>query len=204
VNRLRAESLIRTQVQLEYSLDVDGLLVPFPRSTEQARFIVHRHATGYERFYRHDLPADIRRRLATLPGAAAFDCRKAVKAILAAQSACTQAFFGTSGEFACLPHPTDYPDVARASVGFQVVVAGDRASIAWSVRENASAEELAVETAEGYRGRGYGRQVAAAWACHVMAQGKVAFYSYAEDNLASRALARSLGVVEFSTVAAYE
>jgi hypothetical protein len=204
MDQTHAQSLIRTQIRLEYSLDAEGLLVPFPGSTEQARFIVHRHATGTVRFYRHDLPPDSRRRLAALPGAAAFDCRDAVREILAAQSACTQTFFGTSGVFVFVPNLADCPEVARVSAGFQVVVGGDRASIAWSVRENASAEELAVETAEGYRRCGYGRQVAAAWGYDVMAQGKVAFYSYAEDNVASRALARSLGVVEFSTVAAYE
>jgi predicted GNAT family acetyltransferase len=84
------------------------------------------------------------------------------------------------------------------------VAGGERASVAWSVRENATAAELAVETAVGHRRRGYGRQVTAAWAQHVIGQGKTAFYSYAEENVGSRALARSLSVLEFSTVAAYD
>jgi predicted GNAT family acetyltransferase len=77
-------------------------------------------------------------------------------------------------------------------------------SEAFSVRENAAAAEVAVETAALFRRRGYGRQVTAAWAYHVMGLGKVAFYSYADENTVSQALARSLGVVQFSSVAAYE
>jgi len=54
-----------------------------------------------------------------------------------------------------------------------------------------------------HRRRGYGRQVAAAWAHHVMKQGRVAFFSHVHGNMASRALASSLGVVEYGASAAY-
>ena len=50
----RAGLLIRLQIGLEYGIDHSGFLVPFPGATEQARFIIHRHRGGYERYYRHD------------------------------------------------------------------------------------------------------------------------------------------------------
>ena len=155
------------------------------------------------RFFRCDLSADIRRRLEALPGPAAFDNREAVRAILAAQAACKNAFFGTSAVFRDRPDPAEFADEIRTDEGCAVQVGGMVASIAWSVRENAAAAELAVETAEGHRRRGYARQVAAAWAHEVIKQGKAAYYSYPGGNLASEALARNLGVVEFSIVAAY-
>jgi hypothetical protein len=37
-----------------------------------------------------------------------------------------------------------------------------------------------------------------------MGKGKVVFFSYKLDNLASQALGRSLGVVPFATCAAFE
>ena len=87
---------------------------------------------------------------------------------------------------------------------FVILVDREEVSWAWSVRENRVAAEVAVETAAHFRLHGYGRQVTAAWAHHIMDKGKVAFYSFARGNVASEALARSLGVVEFSNVAAYE
>jgi hypothetical protein len=52
---LDAPELIRIQIELEYQLDSNGDLVPIPGSDEQARFILYRHAQGYERFFRHEL-----------------------------------------------------------------------------------------------------------------------------------------------------
>jgi hypothetical protein len=199
-----AESLILQQIQLEFALDTQGDLVPRPGSTERARFVVHRHGGGFARFYRHDLPPDLRSRLAALPGTLVFVDRDAVAAILAEDAPCSATFFGTSGVFAFPLGPRAHPAVTRRGCEFVVMKGDVKAAVAWSVREDGYSAEVAVETAEGFRRRGYGRQVAAAWADSVLAQGKTAFYSYAEQNLASRALARSLSVVEFSTVAAYD
>jgi hypothetical protein len=201
---MNAEDLIRQQIRLEYNLSADGRLVPYPGSTEMARYVVHRHTEGCVRFYRNDLPPRVMQDLAALPAETAFDDPEAVVSILADHAACTNMFFGTGAVFVELPSLDACPAVTEGGHEFVVMAGGVKASAAWSVRENADAAELAVETAEGFRRRGYGRQVASAWAHHVMRQGKTAFYSYAGHNVASRALARSLGVVEFSTVAAYD
>jgi hypothetical protein len=69
---LNSVQLIQQQIQLEYRLNSDGFLVPFPGSTEQARFIIYRHTDGYVTYFRHDLPRSIREALATLPPEHAF------------------------------------------------------------------------------------------------------------------------------------
>jgi predicted GNAT family acetyltransferase len=80
---------------------------------------------------------------------------------------------------------------------------GVAASRAWTQAKNAEAAELALETLPQYRQSGFGRQVAAAWGHQICSEGKVAFYSYRLDNLASAALARSLGVVQYTRFTSY-
>lgn len=70
-------------------------------------------------------------------------------------------------------------------------------------RQTDKAAELALEVLPIYRRRGYGRQLAAAWANHIMHQGLVAFYSHLHDNLPSQTLAQSLGVVQYAVSAGY-
>ncbi len=197
-------SLIHLQITLEHDLDADGLLVPFPGSTEQARFVIHRYPGGYVRYFRHDLPDPVRERLTALLGDTALSNQDVVKAILAADVRCQDVFIGASAVFVNRPGQPEFPDVVCHEGRFVIVDGDEPISEAFSVRENEAAAEAAVETAAPFRRRGYGRQVTAAWAYHVMGQGKVAFYSFAEENTASQALARSLGVVQFSSVAAYE
>jgi hypothetical protein len=92
--------------------------------------------------------------------------------------------------------PTDY---ASTKIRDDAAVIGADAR-AWSVRESDRAAECAVETTESKRRRGLGRQVTAAWATHVLAQGKVPFYSHKTEKEVSRALARSLGLTHVFTV----
>ena len=54
-----------------------------------------------------------------------------------------------------------------------------------------------------FRRRGYARQVTAAWAHDIQQQDKVPFYSHRLSNLASQAVARSLGLIPFQTAVAY-
>ena len=74
---------------------------------------------------------------------------------------------------------------------------------AWSQARSEQSAELAVEVLPEHRRRSYGRQVAAAWAHHVMKQGRIAFFSHVHGNTASRGLAESLGVVEYGVSAAH-
>jgi hypothetical protein len=201
---LDSVKLVDLQIRLEYNVDTDGLLVPFPGSIEQARFIVYRHAEGYVEYFRHDLPRPIREQIAALPTEQALSDHQAVKHLLATDAPCEEMWTGKSYVFATLPGPGDFPDAIWEVGRYVVVVAEKPVSWAWSARENDRAAELAVETAPPFRRRGYARQTAAAWGHHVLKRGKVAFYSHASDNLASEALAQSLGLVQFATAAAYE
>ena len=102
------------------------------------------------------------------------------------------------------PGPAEFPDALYLNDRFDIRADGDVVSWAWSMRECGAAAEVAVKTIAPFRLRGYGPQVTAAWALHVMGRGKVASYSSARGNVASQALARALGVVQSSNVAAYE
>ena len=75
-----------------------------------------------------------------------------------------------------------------------VNVHGEVVSRAVSARENDRAAEVSCETIPAFRGRGYARQVCAAWASRVLKSGRVGFYSYDVDNAPSAALAASLAV----------
>jgi hypothetical protein len=201
---LDSVELVDLQIRLEYNVDTDGLLVPFPGSIEQARFIVYHHAEGYVEYFRHDLPRPIREQIAALPPEQALNDHEAVKYLLATDAPREEMWTGKSYVFATLPGPGDFPDAVREAGRYVVMVAEKPVSWAWSARENDGAAELAVETAPPFRRRRHGRQTAAAWGHHVLKRGKVAFYSHASDNLASEALAQSLGLVQFATAAAYE
>ena len=78
-----------------------------------------------------------------------------------------------------------------------MIVEGEIVSTCESSRENGEAAEAWVRTLPPFRGRGFARQVTAAWAMHAHTRGKLPFYSHREDNLASRAVARGLGLDEF-------
>ena len=115
---------------------------------------------------------------------------------------------GYSKDSAVLPGPFApgmWPDAELA--GDRAVVRamdGGEAAAAWSVRESAHAAECAVETREPYRRRGLARQVTAAWADHVLARGRVPFFSHLIENVASRGLATSLGAVPVFEVVTLE
>jgi hypothetical protein len=81
---------------------------------------------------------------------------------------------------------------------------GRLVSMCASTRENAEAAEAWVETVPEHRGQGYARATVVAWAGSVLADGKLAFYSYRADNRASHALALSLGLAPFIQDIAFE
>lgn len=80
-----------------------------------------------------------------------------------------------------------------------VVEDGMAVSICNSARLTDRAAEAGVKTLEGYRGRGYAPAVAAAWARAIRETERVPLYSTSWDNLASRAVARKLGLVQYGT-----
>jgi predicted GNAT family acetyltransferase len=114
--------------------------------------------------------------------------------------------FGDVRELATARRFETYVATTPFATGESTVVEeeGRVVSGAWSVRESERAAECAVETLDGYRRRGYGARVTAAWIDRVLADGKVPFFSHAAENEASRALAVTLGLTHVFTVLSFE
>ena len=206
--------LIQTQLALEcMGLDQDGLLIctPGPNPDEIARVYVFQYEGGYTLYFRRDLPPSIRERISALGPETAFRNQGAVKTLLAEDRPCTKGFVGQSYLFPDTLGHSQFPDVVRLTEVHRLLVEAyhpglnvtDRAiyaiirdgmivSTCESARENEQAGEAYVYTAPECRRRSYGRQVTAAWAHHLQKQGKIAFYSHALGNPASRAVAQSL------------
>ena len=75
-----------------------------------------------------------------------------------------------------------------------VEAGGEIVALCHSSRSSLDTAAAGVSTAPDYRKRGFGRQVVEAWATEVMAGGRLAFYSTAWENAASRAVAAGLGL----------
>jgi hypothetical protein len=171
------------------------------------RVYVARHAGGDSVLFREDVPEATRKRLLRLPVLAFFEQPEAIKSILAEDAPCTEMHIGKSYVFAQPPNPNIYREVVvmegKKYPSFVVVIDGAMASICDSSRENEVAGEAWVRTLEPYRRKGYARQTTAAWGAHLLSQGKTPFYSHRWDNLASQAVAQSLGLVEYLQDAGY-
>jgi GNAT superfamily N-acetyltransferase len=200
---MQAQELIRLQIELEYRLEGDGL-IPVPGSTEQARFIVYRLEGGFTRFYRIDIPVQLRLELERVDSAQVFEAPDLVHEIMSAYSRRGPAGIFESCSFIQTPRLLAYPEVERDGRSYIVRAEGKPVCWAWSERANDRCAEVAVETLPTYQRRGFARQTVSALAADEMGKGKVVFFSYKLDNLASQALGRSLGVVPFATCAAFE
>lgn len=76
---------------------------------------------------------------------------------------------------------------------------GRLAAVCFSARNTPLAAEAGVDTLEEFRGRGYAPAVVAAWARAVRLEGRIPLYSTSWDNLASRSVARKLGLDLYGT-----
>jgi GNAT superfamily N-acetyltransferase len=93
------------------------------------------------------------------------------------------------------PHLSSWLDaIAIYRPMLALTVGGEAVAVCASVRTTAVAHEAGVETAPDYRGRGYATAVVAAWANAVRQMGATPLYSTSWQNVASRALARKLGL----------
>ena len=212
--------LLLLQLECERIGVVDGdtlVRLPGERPDGIPRFYVAELASGVTRYYRDDLPTGARAELAALPAERARDDHAAVQRILARHAPCTNIWAGASYYFPDgVVSEADYPDVValdwsrRAEVErfdaemlsfgwpvYAVLRDGEIAATCVSTREIERAGEAWVQTAPAYRGRGYARQVTAAWGAALLRRGKVAFYSHALDNAASAGVARTLGLTPY-------
>ena len=87
-----------------------------------------------------------------------------------------------------------------AGIAYGVIVDGKAVSIAFAHRTGVMEDEVAdigIETAEGYRRRGYAKTAVSAVAAHVIDRGGEARYGCSPENYASVATARSVGFVPY-------
>lgn len=80
-----------------------------------------------------------------------------------------------------------------------VVEDGHPVSVCFCARRSDVAAEAGVDTAEAYRGRGFGSRVVAAWALALRASGRLPLYSTEWGNHTSLAVARKLGLVAYAS-----
>ena len=148
------------------------------------------------RFCRYDVSNEV---CAQLNGVPSSQVSRTVIAKIA-QSDGAAIWEGSAYHFAGVPAVSSNLQLEKENGRFRIRTGNKVVCEAWSSREDDFAAELAVETVEGYRRLGYGKVVAAAWATEIIMKGKVAFYSHRDINIASSALAHSLGVERFMTV----
>jgi putative hydrolase of the HAD superfamily len=196
--------LVDKQIDLEYQRLPGGDLDFYPDSSERALFIVYQVSGHYQAYFHHQVPADIRQKLEETGGEKAFSKPEQVEAILANHVACQRCGPHQTGFFTLCPAIEEFPQVVENNGQMEIRIDDAPVSWAWSIRENAHCAEVAVETLAAYRRRGFARQVTAAWARQVIQSGRVAFFSHAETNLASRALADSLWIQKFATSVSFE
>jgi hypothetical protein len=149
--------LIDLQVTLEYQLNGDGFLVPFPGSAEQACLIIYKYGGDYRVFMRHDLLVDIRAKITEIDPEILFHETKVIKWMLVERGLCESVEAYKSYHFDLCLTQIEYPDVVLHEGCFVVIQEERPVSWAWSVRSNERCAEVAVETLNVYRRRGYAR-----------------------------------------------
>jgi hypothetical protein len=76
---------------------------------------------------------------------------------------------------------------------------GHAVSICFCARLSDTTAEAGLETAEAFRGRGFGPKVTTAWATATRSSGRTPLYSTSWDNVASLAVARKLGLTMYAS-----
>lgn len=220
-------ALLDRQIATLFRLDGTGRLLAInePDAPIAPRVFLGRTAAGNRWHLRHDLPATLCSELAhilatepiTADLAAPPTTAVALRATLAAHEPIVQEWSGPAWYFpASLPRQkttaTILADAAPLRHTFPgwaadfttsqpcaAIVQGDTAvAVCCSARTSAGAAEAGVNTLPEYRGRGYASAVVVAWARAVRTTGRIPLYSTSWDNLASRGVARRLGLISYA------
>ena len=202
---------------------------PRPDDPLPPRFYLGRTREGLTWRFRHDLPeslvAELEAMLAAEPVASDLSrppqCLTALQATLARYGPLTGSWSGPAWQFPdeipapgheVIPVMTENDHLVRLLS--PVLTANDLpwrqpclalldhgrlVSLCFSARNTPIAAEAGVDTREEFRGRGYAPAVVAAWAQIVRQEGRVPLYSTSWDNLASRSVARKLGLILYGT-----
>jgi RimJ/RimL family protein N-acetyltransferase len=224
---MNAQALFDLQLELECKR-IEGrdtiVRVPCGHPDEISRCLITYIDGAYGVYYRYDLPATTRARLAAVPAERLFVDRERVGEILAADAPCKSIWVGKTYRFPEILVPELRTHAVRLNdrrhadvlaryeggtvigerVVYGVIADGQVVAACEASRENDQAAEAWVRTVPAYRRRGYAREVTAAWAYAIQQQGKIPFYSHAVDNDASAAVARSLGLICFLSAVGYE
>ncbi len=196
--------LARLQLELEYNVDSKGDLHLKEGSSQRARFIIYKLDDEYLLAFRHDVSPNIREAIFARPKSRLLEDHRLVRQILASDFSCTRLWYGTVLTFPKKPTLNSFLEVYRRGNRFVIFMNKRIVSSAWPARTNQKAAEGIVETLVAFQRQGFGSQVTSAWACSVLNAGKVPLYSYESYNVASRALARRLALIEIGLVAAYD
>lgn len=78
------------------------------------------------------------------------------------------------------------------------VADGVAVAVCRSARITAQVAEAGVDTVEAYRGHGYATETVRGWAAGICAMGRLPLYSTSWTNVASQAVARKLGAVQYA------
>lgn len=220
---------MRLHVETLFTRNAAGRLLEInePRGGAAPRVFCGRTAHGHACWFRYDVPADLASELerlsASLPSGLDIEIDAAGAApflqLLSRYGPVEKMWAGPVFHF-----PADLPDhesVVRVTgdnvqvltpwleewqadvasgVPMLASIVDDRAvSVCCSVRITDAAHEAGVETHSEFRGQGHARAATAAWASEVRRMGAVPLYSTSWKNTRSRALARSLRLVQFGS-----
>ena len=189
--------LIEINLELENKIDENGDLIPL-ESNKDCLLYISKHENGYSIYYNHTVPSSIREELCKIEPEVLLKDTEIIKEAFRTFIPCKKISTYVSCYFTHTPSIKEYPNVIQEKDSFVIKKDNKIVSSAWAQEENEIAIELAVETLPEYQKKGYGRQVVAACANDAITKGKIAFYSYIDDNLPSAALAKSLGVVQYA------
>ncbi|HEY2595240.1 MAG TPA: GNAT family N-acetyltransferase [Chloroflexota bacterium] len=211
--------LLALQFSLQrIGVDADGCLVrlPGPNPDGLPRVYCATLSGVSTVYFGAGVPRTLCQQLGTLTLDQIRDDGAAVCAILAQQAPCGNVWRGCSAVVTRAIGGDEHPDVRAlhpevaeerallasfdaevAGYGWPVYAVmrdGRVVSACVSSREDERGGEAWVQTLPEARGRGYARQTTAAWAHALQDAGKLPFYSFSDDNVASAGVASSLGL----------